>query len=98
MFTWLKYFFTALLNPSTWIQNNPYSAEWDAKLKKLLLTKKFKRIGHYTAMLGDCEIWIANHPYSSFRPSQFDIRPRRATILQAHRKMMRDYLESINKK
>ncbi len=80
-----------------------YSAEWDAKLNKLLDTHSFTKIDKYRASLGDTRVWIANHPYASFLPCvegrgdwgvAIEIRPSRATIARAHLKLDHDRFNS----
>lgn len=81
-----------LVTPSCWLQNACYSKEWDTKLKQLIAANRFTNIGEHKAFLGGVEIWIDNHPYASFTPRNLGpkVRPRRATILWAHDKLMRD--------
>lgn len=88
----LKEILRVLLTPACWIQVNAYSAVWDAKLNALMRTHRFTNIREHTADLGDYTVWISNHPYGSF--SRYGhgpkVRPRRATILAAHDKLLND--------
>lgn len=88
----LKEILRVLLTPNCWLQVQPYSAAWDAKLNALMRTHRFTNIGEHTARLGDYEVWISNHPYGSFNPWRHGpkVRPRRATMLAAHDKLLND--------
>lgn len=86
----LRNFFRVLFTPGCWIQNDhEFSQAWDVELNYLLDTYTFANFDRFTAMLGRQEVWVANHPYASFRPipSGSDlplyIRPSRSTILRA---------------
>lgn len=73
---------TVLLTPGCWLQNDPYSREWDRELTWLIdHGHKFVRMGRYNAQIGPYEVWVSNHPYASFTIDA--VRPRRATILRA---------------
>lgn len=91
----IKSWFRVLFTPSCWMQNESYSKEWEEELKELMDKHKFSSIGTHTAKLGEQEIWVANHPYSSFTPypKHVGVRPSRATILEAHDKLIRDWLD-----
>lgn len=84
-----------LLHPSCWSQLNPFNAEWDRRLT-WLLDNGYRFSSHEyldaRVYLGDYKIWIKNHPYASFHPIGIDVRPRRATILRAHRIYLNDIL------
>lgn len=87
-------FVYVIVHPGYWLQNEQYSAIWDEQLKKLLATHKFKNYDRYNASLGGLRIWVSNHPYASFTFKH--VRPKRTTILKAHRQLMRDIIvESI---
>jgi hypothetical protein len=87
MYYWLK----ALFTPGCWIQLGTYSPDWDAELNRLLMEHQVERTGNYTARIGRRVVWIENHPYASFRPNDFDqARPKRATILKAWDRLIRD--------
>ena len=79
-----------LVHPGYWLQNESYSAIWDAQLKKLLAKHTFKDYDGYHASLGGLRIWVSNHPYASFTFKH--VRPKRTTILKAHRQLMRDII------
>jgi hypothetical protein len=87
-------FFRFLFCPRWWIMVDSYSEKWDRELNILLDKYRFTDITRYTAKLGTQGIWIANHPYGSFRPYEnfhrFDIRPKRSTILRAYKILMED--------
>lgn len=81
--------------PSCWLQNHPYSKAWDKALIRLMSENKFQAIDSYTARIGDKELWVGNHPYSSFTPWRsgiVEVRPSRATILMAWDKLTEDTL------
>jgi len=81
-----------LLRPSYWSQNYKFSKEVDKSLNYLLDKYEFTNIDECTARLGSTKIWIANHPYASFRIDEFPIknlRPSRKTILRAYKKLNR---------
>ena len=82
----------ALLHPSTWIQVEHYSAEWDAELKRLMRTERFVFVDPYRSKIGNHILWTENHPYGSFVVCRLGVRPRRATILRAEEKRIRDTL------
>ena len=83
-----------IFRPSYWFMLNRFSSEWDKELNELMDKYYFAIIKYpsgevFTAMLGNTEVWIENHPYSSFYNAQ-DIdyverrrRPSRLTILRA---------------
>lgn len=89
-------FFWIVFHPSYWLTLYPYSKEWDKILKQLMRDNKFKYMDSFTTKLGDKEIWIANHPYASFRPyidwRKVEVMPSRITIRDAHKKLMQDLL------
>ena len=65
---WVKDFVIRLkifFNPSYWIMNYPYSAEWDKELNDLMGEHDFKKHSDYYSFLGDKKIWVQNHPYAS---------------------------------
>lgn len=87
----LRDFLTVLFAPSCWWQLNPYSEAWDLELTKLLAEHHFTKIGPHTAFLGERQIWIANHPYSSFyNYNGRNVAPRRITVLRAWRQLEED--------
>ena len=75
-----------LLCPACWLQNGSFSAEWDVALTDQLdrgvpfMPIEFSQL---RATIGPFEVWVGNHPYASF--TCHDLRPRRATVLRAHR-------------
>lgn len=78
-----------LLTPTCWMQNYPLSKEWDQELTWLLDNRcHFTPVGQYRAQLGNYEVWISNHPYASF--TFMELRPRRTTLLRAHRQWLID--------
>lgn len=80
-----------LLTPGCWFQLYPYSKVWDAHLNALMKAHKFEQGSDCIAMLGGNQIWIANHPYASFRTVNGAIvRPSRRTILKAWDKLVKD--------
>ena len=90
-----------LFTPGCWLQQNFYSAEWDAELRQHIQSNRpFLLICEYTAKIGGRDVWISNHPYASFslmitkgnyyRLTGF--RPKRITMLEAHDKLMSDTL------
>lgn len=94
LFSKLKEAMRVLLCPKCWMQLNPYSPEWDAHLNQLMADDRFKKVDGHTAMIGGLEVWISNHPYGSFTLHNpcLSIRPKRSTILRAHRRMVFDHL------
>lgn len=83
---------SVLLTPMCWVQNYPYSVEWDLELNKRMAEDRFVRRSDCTAMIGHHTVWIANHPYASFTNQELSVRPSRMTILKAHRKLLADFL------
>lgn len=48
-----------------------YNKEWDKHLLALLATETFERVEYhsdYVYALGEIQIWVGNHPYTSFVP------------------------------
>lgn len=84
--------FWVLLHPNYWLQNHPYSPEWDEELNRLIATETFTEYDGYTAKLGKHLVWVANHPYASMTIRYLEVRPRRRTIYLAHRKLVRDMM------
>lgn len=76
-----------VLTPSCWMQNGPYSAGWDMKLRRLMANGKFTPNDKFTVYIGGVQVWIANHPYASFTPCFSEARPSRITILNAWKKL-----------
>jgi hypothetical protein len=90
----MKTFLRILFTPSCWLQLNPYSAVWDARLNELMKTHKFERNSECTAKIGNITVWIENHPYASFTADHGPrVRPSRRTILKAHDKLVSDLLD-----
>jgi|LakMenEpi03Aug12_release.lakeMendotaPanAssembly.Ray.scaffolds.fasta_scaffold18638_3 hypothetical protein len=93
---WVKDFVIRLkifFNPSYWIMNYPYSAEWDKELNDLMGEHDFKKHSDYYSFLGDKKIWVQNHPYASFtRDCQ---RPSRITIYKANEKLKSDRVKNM---
>jgi hypothetical protein len=66
---WLrvKYKVLSALHPACWMDYS-YDPEWDKELWDLLVAGQIKFADdHYTALVGEHEVWIANHPYASGR-------------------------------
>jgi hypothetical protein len=85
-------FWAVLTTPSCWLQNYPYSGGWDLHLNRLMTTDRFTGITHHYAKIGGCLVWVANHPYASFKLEGHDVRPSRGTILRAKNKLVADDL------
>jgi hypothetical protein len=88
------YHLRVLLRPHCWLQNYPYSKDWDQKLRSMIESHRFEADDQYTARLGGMDIWIENHPYASFRPDDGKlprVTPSRATILFAYDILMEDF-------
>lgn len=84
-----------------WYQQNPYNKEWDKILKTLLDIYEFENVTKYTAELGGVQIWVSNHPYSSFTPyDNFPrgIRASRKTIKLAKQKLDHTHYVALNEK
>ena len=90
-----------IFKPKYWTMNNPYSAEWDKELNRLLDIETFehvplclgsKLLSTHTVKLGNYTLWISNFPYSSFRPHTAKFRASRLTIERA----AKAYLKSKN--
>lgn len=88
--------FRVLTTPSCWLQNYPYSPEWDKELNRLMASQRFENVDKYTATLGRHEVWISNHPYASFTLRNLGVRPKRSTILRAQRKLIGDVIAANN--
>lgn len=87
----------ALITPSCWLQNDPFCREWDEELSALLdAGERFTNISAYEATIGGYRVWITNHPYASFTFRK--LRPRRTTILRAHRRLVRDSFSVVSGK
>lgn len=102
-----------IFKPAYWIMNYPYSKYHDEALNYLLDRYDFTEINNYTALLGEHEIWIENHPYASMVIENFPCfenrsRPSRLTIHRAARKInaikknkqnqINEFLKSIKNK
>ena len=64
---WLrvKYKVLSALHPACWMDYK-YDPVWDAELWDLLVNGQIKFVSdEYTALVGEHEVWIANHPYAS---------------------------------
>lgn len=81
-------FLRYLFRPGWWVMLCPYSDGWDKRLNELLDGHEFEAVNEYSARIGGVELWIANHPYASMRPYNFNVRARRSTIERAHNKLM----------
>lgn len=95
----MKYFIKSLqfiFKPHYWIMNKPFNDKWDKKLNLLMNEYNFEYISGYTARLGGYEIWVENHPYSSFTlyPKAY-YRPSRLTIQKAMKKYQNDVIDKI---
>jgi hypothetical protein len=89
----MKDLLRVLFTPSCWMQNEPYSEQWDIKLNKLMECYSFTDVTKHTAKLGNFNLWIENYPYASFVPYPFiNVRPRRITVLKAHDKLVFEQL------
>jgi len=95
MTKWRKFLdFLISLTPKYWLMSYGYDEIWDKKLNCLLDKYNFTRHTQYTAFLGKCEVWVANHPYASFTPPYLDsVRPSRLTIIRAQRKLVEDVIK-----
>jgi hypothetical protein len=91
---WFASFLAVLTTPSCWLQNHPFCPEWDVELNRLMRTERFVNADKYTAEIGGHEVWVANHPYASFTLRRHEVRPSRATILRAKRKLIADVLQA----
>lgn len=94
MTRWLRVLFT----PSIWICLGVYSREWDTVLRSLMQTGRFESIDEFTARIGGIEVWVANRPYGCMRIYQLrptEVRPSRATILEALDKYDRDVIADM---
>lgn len=83
--------------PDYWVLNSKYDETWNDVLNGLMKNFEFEAPTYpsdHTAMLGNGEIWVSNHPYASFTPhnnlSNDDVRPSRLTIVRARRKYLKD--------
>ena len=90
---WLrvKYKVLACLHLGLGRMDYKYDPAWDKELWDLLVAGQIKFADdHYTALVGEHEVWVANHPYASGRQikmleahtvSDYQPRCRRATAL-----------------
>lgn len=95
--------FLVLITPACWVRSGLYSPIWDKRLNELMKREKFKVHNKYVAKISDFDVWIGNHPYSSFsleaeigkfKPfSMEEVLPRRSTAILAHKKMIKDLVE-----
>lgn len=91
------FYLTLLFRNDYWLMNYSYSELWETKLIKLMETYKFTRVTECTAYLGGQCIWIANHPYASFRSYYSGYgRPSRYVIHKAYKKLMNDSIDELN--
>lgn len=70
---WLrvKYKVLSFIYPACWMDYK-YDPAWDKELWDLLVNGQIKFVSdHYTALVGEHEVWIANHPYASGRKVSF---------------------------
>jgi len=89
--TWRE-LLSVMLCPSCWCQNKPLSSEWDYLLTSFLDNgEHFSQIESHYATIGGFRVWTANHPYASFTLESIG-RPRRSTIIRAHRVLVADAL------
>lgn len=91
---WFASVLRVLTTPACWLQNNDYCPEWDEELNRLMRTERFTDVTRYTARIGGHLVWVANHPYASFTMREHEVRPSRATILRAKRKLMADVISA----
>lgn len=96
-FSWIPDFFIRIkliFNPRYWSMNESYSPQWDKKLRDLMKEHTFRDLGNTgcSAVLGNEEIWVANHPYASFTNgfNKSEGRPSRLTIYKAYEKLIKD--------
>ena len=96
-FSWIPDFFIRIkliFNPRYWGMNESYSPQWDKKLRYLMKEHTFRDLGNTgcSAVLGNEEIWVANHPYASFTNgfNKSEGRPSRLTIYKAYEKLIKD--------
>lgn len=87
----MKYLLKVLITPMCWMQNYRYSETWNTTLNKLLTTNNFEYQDSAHAKIGKYIVWIENHPYASFHPTNnISVRPSRRTILKAYDKLLAD--------
>lgn len=72
----------------------PVDRKWNAELRRCMELHRFEPVYKYMAKIGPHEVWIANHPYASFRPlikgAVEDKVPRRSTTRVAMCKYLID--------
>lgn len=69
---WLrvKYKLLSYIHPACWADYK-YDPDWDKELWDLLVNGQIKFADdHYTALVGEHEVWVANHPYASGRQTK----------------------------
>lgn len=95
-------FLRVILNPMCWMQSDSYSSDWDRALNEAMDAGEFVLVSQYTAKIGPFVVWTSNHPYASFSPYMNgmpkNVRPSRATILKAGRKLTRDSISVCKRK
>lgn len=65
MFKLINRVLFGIVNPSYWIQNNPYNSEVDDVINNLNWDN-ITLINDYYADVDGMKLWICNHPYNSF--------------------------------
>ena len=100
----IRDFFFFLARPRYWNMSNPYCPHCDKRITILASQNKFAYKGKHTAMLGNCEIWISNHPYASMTIEHPEVRdgrvhrPSRRTIYNLRKKLIKEIGHEIRHK
>jgi len=73
--------------PSYWLMNEKFNKEWDTRVNYLLDNYKFTKTDGYRGTIDGVDIWVENHPYSSFTldTKLGRYRPSRSTVAKAYR-------------
>ena len=97
-----KDFIFAVFHPTYWVMSTSYDRGFDQFLRELMNSNKFEPKSAHSVVLGPMELWVANHPYSSFviyvNGRAFNYRASRRTIQLAQTTMLRDIYGTEEKK
>lgn len=102
--------FLLTLKPTYWQRISATDRMWDKKLNELMDKYSFEYLSEYEAKLGDQYVWVQNHPYASFTPTEGvkdegiryfhrilrEKSPSRRTVIRAYDKYKEEVLDKRN--
>jgi hypothetical protein len=63
---WVKYRVLAAFHPGCWgYAGDNFDEAWDTELWNLLIDGQIKFVDKHIALIGEHQVWVANHPYAS---------------------------------